>query len=430
MDTSGHISQPQPEELLISYVDGELPIEQEHQLFAHLAANTNDVRSVMREMLAIRAAVQSDTEAFTPPPMATAGIFSTLGMNAPAQNAALPAAAEILRQGGPSIWQRFMLPAFTMAIGAFLGCAYMYLRHQDESREWSEMLHAYRSSATAGSRLNGSIMTTGGIVPATPIIIEKQGPVRIIYRNNPAAPAILNSNNGSISTAVQNPDEQIIRSQSLSAPNNAEQSNKQSTIAASALLENPAQMMAGTDYSLNTRAALADKPLDMLQETYPQFWAQIRSMAPVISSASAVESVPSSFSDNIRLTLAYSFNEHLALGIEGGRETYNLQYSGIKSERLTQFSQVSPMLTGGIMMQGRTGTLDWLGGQTRLYANGFAGASEIGYIGRVGAGIVYPVTSNFALTAGIEQSWLNYKFQGNWFGTRKFDIIYGLNITF
>lgn len=52
-----HLSS-ESEQLLISFLDGELSLEKEQELFSQLAINNNDIRSSMRELLAIRSAVQ------------------------------------------------------------------------------------------------------------------------------------------------------------------------------------------------------------------------------------------------------------------------------------------------------------------------------------------------------------------------------------
>lgn len=65
--------QPKPEhidEQIISYLDGELPIEQEDSMFQSLASNYEDSRGTMRELISIRNVIPHDIEAFTPPPAA------------------------------------------------------------------------------------------------------------------------------------------------------------------------------------------------------------------------------------------------------------------------------------------------------------------------------------------------------------------------
>ncbi|MGA1307081.1 MAG: hypothetical protein ACO30M_04210, partial [Candidatus Kapaibacteriota bacterium] len=74
---------PKPEhidEQLISYLDGELPIDQEDAMFQSLATNEEDSRATMRELVTMRNVIPHDMEAFTPPINAKDEVFSRLGM--------------------------------------------------------------------------------------------------------------------------------------------------------------------------------------------------------------------------------------------------------------------------------------------------------------------------------------------------------------
>ncbi|MGA1250516.1 MAG: hypothetical protein ACO3YM_08580, partial [Candidatus Kapaibacteriota bacterium] len=76
---------PKPEhigEQLISYLDGELPIDQEDAMFQSLATNEEDSRATMRELVTMRNVIPHDMEAFTPPINAKDEVFSRLGMTA------------------------------------------------------------------------------------------------------------------------------------------------------------------------------------------------------------------------------------------------------------------------------------------------------------------------------------------------------------
>lgn len=72
-----------PSEMLTLLLDGELSQEQEAVLFSHMAGDT-ELQSELRELLAIRESVRSDTEAFTPPVDTTSKLFDRLGYAPPA----------------------------------------------------------------------------------------------------------------------------------------------------------------------------------------------------------------------------------------------------------------------------------------------------------------------------------------------------------
>jgi hypothetical protein len=131
--------------------------------------------------------------------------------------------------------------------------------------------------------------------------------------------------------------------------------------------------------------------------------------------------------DNSRVTFAWSLGEHFSVGLEAGREPFVLNYQGIKEDRLFVFNQYSPMLTGGLFLQGRTSALEYLG-NSRFYAQAVAGGTEIGVLGRLGLGIAYPISNHISLQLGLEQSYMQFQFQGNAFNSQKLDLLYGISI--
>ncbi len=70
-------------DMICAFLDGELDISSEESLFAALAA-APDLRTEMREYLSIRSAVQSHTEAFTPPAESALAVFGGVGLDYPA----------------------------------------------------------------------------------------------------------------------------------------------------------------------------------------------------------------------------------------------------------------------------------------------------------------------------------------------------------
>jgi len=71
-----------PSEMLHLLFDGELDSSMETPLYASLVQN-EDLRSELRELIAIRDSIRRDVEAYTPPFAATQGIFSKLGYTPP-----------------------------------------------------------------------------------------------------------------------------------------------------------------------------------------------------------------------------------------------------------------------------------------------------------------------------------------------------------
>ncbi len=77
MDNFNH-NELSREEILSLLMDGELQDANEQSLFAELAKET-DLQAQLKDTLAIREAIKSDSEAFAPPPDLTAELFDKLG---------------------------------------------------------------------------------------------------------------------------------------------------------------------------------------------------------------------------------------------------------------------------------------------------------------------------------------------------------------
>ena len=406
---TNHSQQPSNlDEILISYLDGELPVEQEDALFSNLAANNEDIRSTMRDMINIRSAVQSDLEAFTPPPAAQEAVFASLGMRS----------ASITPQAQQSSWKKALLPIIFLASGLAGGYGISEYNTNNERGELVDLM----KSVHQYPQQNALIST--GISPTVPtIVLEKKAPVKIVYRDRVMNVASVTPMITLPPIAVQQKaDQQPLNSEKEQSINNQ---IVQQDIAIPAVQEvKPAAAIE------QTPIATLNENISNIQNIYPQFWTQIRSISALQAPAFSGVQSANSITDNIRLTFAYSFGENFAIGMEGGREQFVLSYNGINSQdRPITYNQISPMLTGGLYVQGRTNQLSFLNG-ARVFASGFIGGSEIGLLGRIGAGLMYPITNNVSVTAGIEQSQLNFQYQGNSFTTKKLDLLYGISISF
>ena len=123
------------DELITSYLDGELPIEKEDAMFSSLASNSEDSRSAMRELVSMRNVIPHDIEAFTPPPGAKDAVFSQLGM------------ATQSAEKGKSGWKKAILPLALLALGLAGGYG---LGDSFSSNEKDEILQLMRKQGSIG----------------------------------------------------------------------------------------------------------------------------------------------------------------------------------------------------------------------------------------------------------------------------------------
>jgi hypothetical protein len=403
--------QPKPEhidEQIISYLDGELPIEQEDSMFQSLASNEEDSRGTMRELISIRNVIPHDIEAFTPPPAAKDAVFSQLGITSN------PAVKE------QSSWKKAIIPLAFLAVGLAGGYG---LGDRFSTNEQEEIMRLMQKSATKDAI---TPLTSIGISPEVPtIVIQQAAPVKVIYKDR-----ILNTANATpMITLPLN---------SVNQQSNATAADESQKVVTDSKPEDQ-KPIASSDVSFESNTngnsiqdqAIKEKErisIGNTQQVYPQFWFQLRNMSTLQSPEFLGIREQLGIMDNSRITFAWSLGEHFSVGLEAGREPFVLEYQGIKDDRPFVFNQYSPMLTGGLFLQGRTSALEYLG-KSRFYAQAVAGGSEIGILGRFGLGIAYPISNAISLQFGFEQSYMQFQFQGNAFDSQKLDLLYGISIT-
>ncbi|MFN9301948.1 MAG: anti-sigma factor family protein [Candidatus Kapaibacterium sp.] len=395
-------------EKLILYLDGELPQEQELELFTRLASSA-DLRAEMREGLAIRAAIGGDIDAFTPSAAQTSAVFSGLGFTPPYQQ------TPSQKTSSRYMWLPLLWLLGGLCVGG--GLAFWFTQNllnqefADEKRELNKTIAQLQSEK---NRQKPAVMSSMAIEPSESAITKKPlVKTVIIYRDRFIAPANQNPD-----TAISAKTEDI-NTQSQSAENISTAYNQQ--------VYNSKDDMMIT--SRNLPSSVHNNQPMISMSLFPKFWTQIRgigtvSQYPNISANSAITGL-----SNVNVALGYSFNPNLAAGIEIGREPFMLKYSGTVNGRTVRYEQQSSMLLGGLIVQARTNPIESFM-DIQPVGTLFLGGSEIGMMGRVSSGIYYPLSANVSFYGGLEYSLMNFTYQSNSFTTQKVGFTYGLHITF
>jgi hypothetical protein len=292
------------------------------------------------------------------------------------------------------------------------------------SNEKNEVVQLMQNQVPIG---DFSPLISSGVSPSVPnIVLQQSAPVRIVYKDRmrnmaSVTPMItlppISVNQGARSTNAIDEKSEI----SNSGNETSDQSKTKELINGNASQESggAANTLMQTMPSISLTNVAPVK--------YPQFWMQFRGMSSLQSPEYSGIREQMGILDNSRVTFAWSLGEHFSVGLEAGREPFVLNYQGIKEDRPFVFNQYSPMLTGGLFLQGRTSAFENLG-NSRFYAQAVAGGTEIGVLGRLGLGIAYPISNHISLQLGLEQSYMQFQFQGNAFNSQKLDLLYGISI--
>jgi|GEM_PF-520419 len=403
------------DELITSYLDGELPLEKEDAMFTSLASDSEDSRSAMRELISMRNVIPHDTEAYTPPPAAKDAVFSQLGMT---NNTAEKQSSGL---------KKALLPLAFLALGLAGGYG---IGDSFSSAEKNELLQLMGKQQAIGGF---PPLISGDNSPSVPsIVLQQTAPVRIVYKdrikNMASVTPMITLPPISVNQLAHGQD---VNSQSeISSQVKVDDAGKQQSAESIASVDKkPEITLVDAKEDLNTQSINTQTPTisNIQTPVYPEFWMQFRGMSSLQAPEYSGIRQQLGILDNARVTFAWSLSEHISVGLEAGREPFVLNYQGIKEDRPFVFNQYSPMLTGGLFLQGRTSALDYLG-NARVYAQAVAGGTEIGILGKFGLGIAYPISNHISLQLGLEQSYMQFQFQGNAFDSQKIDLLYGISI--
>lgn len=417
-------------EYLHRFLDGDaLRPEEEQHLFGDLFEQ-QELREEMRDSLALRSAIFHDTEAFTPPAEATAAVFAQLGFG----NTGLATKETV---SPAASWRRW-IPLLALFIGLGVGGGGMRL-FDNYSMQTSI---AFKSSNTS---LNSADNATSKFAQQGQGLAQNSGNGDNMQKspdayNHAASQRISNQANLTKTAAVEQYSEAqeiapLSNVGNVDAYTDANENIAANTEEISQL--SPINSFSNTNASWNPYSATEAKPLHSTSlfggyyaKEFPQFWAQVRGVQLLSSSSAVGNTAPLTGSvSDVNIAFGYSFSDNFALGVELGRESFNLRYSGSVNGRKTEFAQNSPMLLGGLVAQGRLNPIQSLG-ELQPVATLFVGGSEIGMLGRASLGVLLPLSQSFSLYGGLDYSLMNYQFQNNSFSTDKIGGTYGLLVNF
>ncbi|MFN8361239.1 MAG: hypothetical protein U0264_15110 [Candidatus Kapaibacterium sp.] len=426
--------------MLHTYLDGELDQTHEKPLFEELAQN-QELRAEMRDLLAIRAAVQHDVEAFSPPIAATNNVFSTLGFTMPA-SAPIAAPAPVLTTGVATVaattswWSRLWLPTTTLLIGA--GITYLLLQWGYSSAlaakdsKYADQIQHIRSEADKAIDLAKKSAAPALHAAEPQVIIKKVYYPVVKYKEIPGATPsqseTANSGSGNdVSAGTLSSEMPIVLSTPLRS---TEQSNRDG---ASILGKNNASVYFASSVSTPNQQewAKSGESTDEFQaHDTPSLWIKLSQNAASISATTSTNLPPQeAFLNNFNGELGWMLTPSLSLGVKVGREAFPMSYYGVTNGRTSRYEQYSALLWGGLSADVRPTELSFFGG-IQPYFSGVAGGSELGPLVRGETGLLFQITSQIGLSAGSNATGMFYQFQGTNFSTWKFGVTTGITFHF
>ncbi len=397
MDKFNH-SDLSREEILSLLMDGELHNANEQSLFAEMAKDT-DLQAQLKETLAMRDAIKSDSEAFAPPPNVTADLFNKLGY---AQK------PKITPLGFD--WSRFMRRVAAPLMLLMLSITLPLVYNASTDTNTIEANSSEAISVPVISSVNNDKLQTLTNTANTEIVDNQSA--RTNYSNSEVVTNDLPIEVFASSARAELPNSFISSNDEGHASNFALGNiNQSSLFASNAQLD----MKSGnSDFSIAEVKTLHNARQER------EWSLHLRGIYNVSGSgqASQVFNPMKNFAAGIMMKLS----DEIAFGLEGGREEYNFSTAveGLYEDPYVFWYALSfRYLMNDFKLAGIT---------PYLRVNG--GGSSRGPVFAAYLGGEYRLSNTYALTFGYGTSLLTYKSNNLQYATTKTGLNFGLNLRF
>ena len=411
-----------PSEMLHLLVDGELDSSQEATLYNALASN-DELKTQMRELLAIRESVHNDIEAYSTPASATRNVFTALGF-APLET--MPVQAPTVIQPAATFMSRLIskmwAPALS-AIGASLLTALLFMNHNKASVNYT----VPNNFPVISSYGENTLRNDNGTIKNNSIIKNKI--VHSKFKGKSAGQVI--AQNFEPIAVEQEP---VLNQQPvIEEENNSDNTMPVNSLLAQSNIDNMTyQPQVKSDYGTQIFNPANSKVLNSAGASSKDLGISfhIRGISAASYPSVNVNSEAPTMLSNIGLGLYTHLYKNLKIGYELGQEPFGLWYYNTDGINTIPLGKNPILLWSGISILGTFGDkLPYLGyGQP--YAQIILGGTEIGPLGKGIVGLQFNPYNSFGFQFGLEGSLLIYRNQSNWFFTKKLGITYGMFINF
>ena len=417
-----------PSEMLHLLFDGELESSMETPLYASLV-QSEELRSELRELIAIRESIRKDVEAFTPPVSATQGVFSRLGYHPPVPPKGSPAG--FIGQ----FKQKFWNPAVT-AILASLITAFLFLNFYGNNENIS-------TDNRYASFSKGSIAKSN-VVPNVIIGQEKSTG----YINNSSAKQSNVLIREKIKYVYITGSEDKTTNESI-LPNAIAEPQKENTATQSTMNEDVKSLLSmispASHFTLDYGSL---KPVHLLSENSNKrefilannFYPATQKSHTLLLELKAMSgtSFPNVEFDNVSNNMFRNFSfgafvpvsENVHLGLEGGQEPFSQEFHHVENNTLYKIEQ-NPVLWWlgfGVKINWQD-QIDFLA-NGQPFLNLTLSSTKVGPYGKAIAGVQFISESGIGILLGLEGSSLVYQEQKRFYSTEKFGVTYGMFLKF
>jgi hypothetical protein len=257
----------------------------------------------------------------------------------------------------------------------------------------------------------------GNNAPPPPVIIYRDSPARIVYRNAPIATKAFAGNGESSNQITANSFNSntglLDRSKEISSSNSAR--IRLASFISPSVIEREYDPDAEPFAHLSTGAESNN------------FYFTIRGMNSKSYPSTDDKLQTGQGFSNLAIGLFYQFAENHSFGIEIGQEPFTQLINS--SDDNVQSEQNPLLFWVGLSYRGTLSKMSFLG-DLQPYGQIALGSTQVGPLGKALVGLQYMTISGFGINIGVEGSILYYKNGQTSSNTRKLGLTYGLQYKF
>lgn len=396
-------------ERIIEYLDGELPISEEPELFSALS-QSEELRTEMREHLQISRSISKDTEALVPPPNALLTISSALGIGG-GQPIEQPVENAVVSKN--SFWQRFRWPIVSALVASLITFTITYFAMNSNDSQ--------------------NILSSKAIVQTPPVIIASSGDVpqptdKDKHRLSLGSMGIGHQRVEPSTEEYSNPPSQPDNLESVTLnPVNKVTTPTDLNVLSEKQVQNSINLLnSNNDYNFEL---LNEK--DHIGRSSSLI---IRGMIGHSFPNPEVETQNTLFFSDMSAGLYFTQWNNIKFGIEFGRESFGLRYKNIENN-IAFFKEQKPMIywaAVGFDYSLPHKIFDGYGFEIHPFVDILAGGSQIGgpLLKFITGLRLNPNSYGVGMFLGFEGSMLFYQNQSKFYLSRKLGLTYGLSINF
>jgi hypothetical protein len=384
------------------FLDGSLETLGEEEFFLQLS-NNEEMRSELKQQLAMKDAIKSDTKAFSPSAAATLGIFSTLGFASPiaAQAAGIPLGTKVknfFAQYKQGFVGGIMSATATVAVIFWLFNPVENIAEKSLPIKGED--YAGMEAASESLQLSVPKVVSRSVETGKPEVI-----VKYVYVPKESAPLTQEE-----TIVEKNQSYRDVADVTYSHP-----------------LDKPQQPALNYDNtpSLSEKESIYQNYLIGNTDLNTGFSLEVRGSQDWLMNSSNV--TPATFPkfNNMAVTAMYALTDNFQAGIDIRQENFYQEFTGYDeiNKRVYNIQQQPNFTSAGIALRYTWNKDGWIPITNQLTVAG----TNAGLIGRFMLGTQYSPYNNISFMLGLEYSILRYFHQDQYFASPKIGLNYGVS---